>query len=196
MTTPTLDARVWTYTNGPRNGPPRFDLLKPDPTAIHALDLAHGLAGKWRFYGQAPRRKTVARHSIEVADLVGLSIDPDDPLYNRLVFWALCHDAPEAYLGDIPRPYRASCAIRSPRGWHPIPAIEAGLLEAISAAFMVEGPELVEHDAIKRADNACLAADCCDGWIYAGDQAAYPADDADDWLSEFSRRLAHCLARD
>ena len=76
-----------------------FDILDPRPEQIHLADIAHGLAGKFRFAGQSPIRKTVARHSLEVADRCMAPIAK---------VWAMFHDAAEAYMGDVPRPHKRS----------------------------------------------------------------------------------------
>ncbi|MBD0328602.1 MAG: hypothetical protein ICV64_00640 [Thermoleophilia bacterium] len=64
-------------------------------------DGAHALAHQCRFGGHCRVLYTVAQHSGAVADLVGeAGGSPDDAL------WGLLHDAPEAYLGDLPHPLK------------------------------------------------------------------------------------------
>nr|AKH48391.1 hypothetical protein [uncultured marine virus] len=78
-----------------------FDPFDPDPEKIHIIDIAHQLAGTVRWHGATNWTKdrpaiTVAEHSVRVA--------AECP--HGCVLEGLLHDAAEAYLGDMPRPYR------------------------------------------------------------------------------------------
>ena len=75
----------------------RFDPFAPDPAAIHIEDIAHGLAGTFRFSGQSDLRYTVAQHSVAVSRRF---IDPE------LAMCGLVHDAPETWLWDVQRPIK------------------------------------------------------------------------------------------
>lgn len=186
---------IWTYTGGPRNGPPRFDVLAPDATAIHALDIAAGLAGKFRFGGQSPRLKTIARHSLEVAEAVNRAAKTVEAGQRALwTYWALLHDAPEAYLADVPRPYRDRFAIESAGSVSYVPELEAGILEAIEGAFMVEGSNLVYTAPIVEADDAACQRDAKELWIYPRALVGDPIDDGRAWLDQFAFYLSRCLS--
>jgi hypothetical protein len=115
----------WLQQPGPGPGPGwpgDFDILDPQPAQIQLADIAHGLAGKFRFAGQSPIRKTVARHSLEVADRCTAPIAK---------VWGLFHDAAEAYLGDIPTPHKRVMEIAG----RSLADIEVGILGAIAARF-------------------------------------------------------------
>lgn len=73
-----------------------FDLKILDPDSICIEDIAHGLANTARFAGQLPKLYSVAQHSFHVAQSASIE--------NRLA--ALLHDASEAYLGDMPSPFK------------------------------------------------------------------------------------------
>jgi hypothetical protein len=73
-----------------------FDLKILDPDSICIEDIAHGLANTARFAGQLPVLYSVAQHSFHVAQSALKE--------NQLA--ALLHDASEAYLGDMPSPFK------------------------------------------------------------------------------------------
>lgn len=72
------------------------DVLDPKPEDIDIVDIARGLSNLCRFGGQLKRFYSVAEHSIWVSKMV-----PPD-----LALQALMHDAPEAYLVDLPTPIK------------------------------------------------------------------------------------------
>lgn len=75
-----------------------FDLANPTPEMVCIEDIAHALSYTYRFSGHLPRPgMTVAQHSIMVAELL--------PYQCR--FEGLLHDAPEAYIGDMPSPFKS-----------------------------------------------------------------------------------------
>jgi hypothetical protein len=79
----------------------RFYPLDARPDEINLLDVAHALANLCRFAGHTLRFYSVAEHSIHVCDRVEqLGGTP----YEQLA--ALLHDAPEAFVVDLPRPIK------------------------------------------------------------------------------------------
>jgi uncharacterized protein len=110
--------------------------FKPQVSEIHRVDIAHALANTCRYSGHCSEFYSVAEHCINVSMIV-----PED--------WAirgLLHDAAEAYLTDIPRPFK-----------HMIPGykeVEEGLLKVIFENF---GIKYGLPEAIKDADNLMLA---------------------------------------
>lgn len=113
----------------------RVDILLPDPAQITVEDIAHALAHVPRFAGHTKRFYSVAAHSINVARLV-----PDE---HKLQ--ALLHDATEAYLGDMPTPFK--------RVFGEYRAAEERLWKAIAQKFNVP-VEL--HKSVKQADGVML----------------------------------------
>lgn len=73
-----------------------IDLLDPDPEQISLTDIAHNLSKICRFNGQIKQFYSVAQHSMYVAALVP----------PRLKLQALLHDASEAYICDVPTPFK------------------------------------------------------------------------------------------
>lgn len=80
----------------------QFFPLNPDPNAIDILDVAHHLSNQCRFTGASVFHYSVAQHSVLVSEMC----DPKDAL------WGLLHDAPEAYLVDIPKPLKGQKAFK------------------------------------------------------------------------------------
>lgn len=74
-----------------------FDLKIMDPDSICIEDIAHALSNTARFGGHLNRLYSVAQHSCYVA--INSSKE------NMLA--ALLHDASEAYIGDMPSPFKS-----------------------------------------------------------------------------------------
>lgn len=73
-----------------------FDLAIMDPDSICIEDIAHGLAHTARFGGQLMEFVSVAQHCFTVYNMCSQE--------NKLA--GLLHDAAEAYLGDMPSPFK------------------------------------------------------------------------------------------
>jgi hypothetical protein len=78
----------WAVVNGEDSG-------YPDAT-IAIEDIARSLSMQCRYLGHVKKFYSVAEHSVRVSRLC----DPKDALAGLL------HDAAEAYLGDVPAPYK------------------------------------------------------------------------------------------
>lgn len=76
-----------------------LDFIDPKADQISIADIAKGLSQLCRFSGQARFFYSVAQHSVLVAENCS-------PAY---AFAGLMHDAPEAYLGDVPGPAKLLC---------------------------------------------------------------------------------------
>lgn len=134
-----------TYAGG------KFDILNPNPEDVVFEDIAAGLAGICRFKGSTLQHYSVAEHSLHVLNIVEkVSFDP-------LVHWfALMHDAAEAYLGDFPAPWKQQVAI----GGKHISEIEMEIDKAICKKLLDNGsyyplsPEISQ--LIARADLAMV----------------------------------------
>lgn len=73
-----------------------FDLAIMDPDTICIEDIAHALSNTARFGGHLNKLYSVAQHSCYVA----IKSSPKQRLAGLL------HDASEAYLGDMPSPFK------------------------------------------------------------------------------------------
>lgn len=111
----------------------RFWPLDPRASEVNIEDIAHSLAMQCRYAGHGRRFYSVAEHSVLVSRHV--------PQADRLA--ALLHDAPEAYLVDVPRPVKRELA-----GYK---AAEERVWLAVAAAFGLSPfiPDSV-HDADAR----------------------------------------------
>ncbi len=82
---------IQTYTGN------KFYALDPRPEEVHIEDIAHSLSMMCRYAGHCEKFYSVAEHSVLVAE----NLPPE------LQLWGLLHDASEAYLVDIPRPFKS-----------------------------------------------------------------------------------------
>lgn len=116
----------------------RFYPFAPRLEDIRINDIAHALAKLERFNGHLEDIDidyVVAQHSCHVCDLV------EAP---RAKFWALMHDAPEAYIGDMCSPIKE---------WMPdFCQMEKVLAEAIIERFGIPFDREI-YDAVKQVDN-------------------------------------------
>lgn len=74
----------------------QVSLLNPKTDQICLVDIAKGLSNEARFAGQLVDHYSVAEHTLLVWYLAPARLKP----------LALLHDAPEAYLKDIPKPLK------------------------------------------------------------------------------------------
>ena len=87
-----------------------FNLLTPKPDDVRIADIAHGLAYKWRYAGQASPL-TVAEHCLMVETIIGI-LWPSEK--DQLA--GLLHDACQAYIHDIQTPVRKFVRVQLPNG--------------------------------------------------------------------------------
>lgn len=112
-----------------------FQPFEPRVADVSIGDIAHALSMICRWAGHTSSFYSVAQHSV----LMAAKAPP------ALAMQALLHDAPEAYLGDIPRPLKRHMASYV--------AAEAAVWEVIAKAFDV--PEAM-HPVVKALDDAIL----------------------------------------
>lgn len=130
----------------------QFQPLNPRVEDIRIEDIAHALSNQCRFSGHCREFYSVADHSLWVSRVV--EAPPDGCLSDRrgenraLALWGLLHDAPEAYLVDLPRPIKHGSEIgRMYREF------EGRLMAAICERF---GLPAEEPDEVKHADKRLL----------------------------------------
>ncbi len=113
----------WTQTATGR----RVDFLNPDPKQIDLGDMARALGGACRYVGGTTKHYSVAEHSCRIS---GLLRDKGAPL--REILAGHFHDAPEAYMGDIPFPLKQAMP-EAVRHWYR--TVENRLATAIEVAL-------------------------------------------------------------
>jgi uncharacterized protein len=136
--------------------------LRPEDVCIE--DIAHALSNQCRFTGHTRVFYSVAEHSVRVARAV---LDTGHPWQS--VAWALLHDAPEAYLVDLPRPLKHDDEIGAP-----FRRAEARAMATIAETFGLPGEEPA---AVKHYDLTLLATERRDLMPPGGDWSvldAYP----------------------
>jgi hypothetical protein len=130
-----------------------FYPLRPVVRDICIEDIAHALSHQCRFSGHTRHHYSVAQHSVHVYQAVKSSRRWPAPA-DKLLRWALLHDASEAYLVDLPSPLKASSTLG--------PAYETAekrLMRAVCRKFQM--PQKMP-DEIKLADLQVLAAEARD----------------------------------
>lgn len=132
--TPTWESGGWMVTaSGIRAYPTR-----PEDTEIRIGDIAHALGRICRFGGHvACPMYSVAQHSVIVSRVVPRS----------MALAGLLHDAAEAYIGDIVKPFKDYVLIAPDAD--PVRALEARWWKRIAATF---GVDPVMPPEIKAAD--------------------------------------------
>ena len=107
--------------------------LDPKPSEIYITDIAHGLSHENRYANQSPYPYSVAWHSYVLSMVVP----------KHLQRFALVHDAPEAYIKDIPRIIRNVEPIKTSYG-----NMDNHLLNVICEKLSVENEmeELLYYD--------------------------------------------------
>ena len=116
----------------------KLDFWNPDPEQICIEDIAHALSHTARFSGHTDYFYSVAQHSLAVSSLC-----PDEHKLQGLL-----HDATEAYLTDMPTPFK-NCL-------PDYKAAEGRVWNAIAEKF---GLPYTMHRSVKMADRMCLMAE-------------------------------------
>ena len=108
-----------------------FDLKILDPESICIEDIAHSLSHTPRFGGHLEKHYSVAQHCV----LISLNCSYENMLAGLL------HDASEAYIGDMPSPFKKMMPEYK--------VIEEKLMKVIAKKFQFQLPlpkEVKEHD--------------------------------------------------
>lgn len=140
--------------------------------SICIRDIAHALSNICRFNGHCVKFYSVAEHSLHVMDKVHADhgfdkiITRDEKLFHfSIMFYALLHDAAEAYIGDITAPLKKHIFFTKEVGTRaqiPIVRLEISILIDIYKALAPKNikefsPEI--SDFIHNADLSVLAAE-------------------------------------
>lgn len=113
----------------------QFWPMDPRPNEVFIDDIAHALSLLCRFGGHCRRFYSVAEHSVLLSRAAA----------RPFKFWALMHDASEAYVVDVPRPLKPMLA-----GYK---QAEDKVMQAIAVRF---GLHLGLPDIVKKLDRAIL----------------------------------------
>ena len=133
--------------------------MDPKPENFCIEDIAHALSNICRFNGHCDKFYSVAVHSIFVSDM----------LPREISLHGLLHDAPEAYVTDIPRPLK-KLINWSMEGL--LKKIEYDIHHCINRAFNLRDLSPHEVKQIMIADNTAL-------WIEA--HILKPNSNFDEW---------------
>jgi len=155
-----------------------FNPFDPDPELVSLHDIAHALSMVCRYAGHCHRFYSVAEHASYVSDCA-LERYGD----HELALAALHHDDGEAYLGDMPRPYKRLFGTAR---------YEEPILRIVHEKLGLNDPEYY-HERIKECDNAVLRAEV--------EQIASRPEDAFQWfestnLGDFERWEGNILGVD
>lgn len=123
-----------------------INVVEPKPDDFDLIDIATSLSRLCRFNGHTRLAYSVAEHSVMVAQLMERLFE-DTPNQFEAFRWGLLHDAPEAYIGDIPRPVK--------RQFEGVKELEAGLMKAIAECYGLTWPCPWEFE-VKLCDVRCL----------------------------------------
>jgi uncharacterized protein len=118
----------------------KFWPLEPRVEEVDIEDIAHALSNLCRFAGHVTQFYSVAQHSVIVSEQC--------PFGAKL--WGLLHDAPEAYMVDLPQPIKHDPTMRGYR------VAEEHLMRCIGQRFALTRwtPE-----AVSRCDRLALCAE-------------------------------------
>lgn len=151
-----------------------WEFLRPDFDEIDLRDIAHSLSMQCRWNGHTQRFYSVAEHCVLVAETVrrmgGTSTE---------VLAALLHDAPEAYLADLPGPLKGMLPEYQQIEWEHARCITVRFGLALGDLSL---PIVVQ------ADRMMLRLE--------GQQLITPSPRFDDWLESLHQPLAEPVMPD
>ncbi len=157
-----------------------LSLLSPDPDYIYAADIVTALRHENRYGGHSNEPVSVLQHSITVW-LISF-MEGHDCADQRHALW---HDAPEAYLKDLPRPLKKLLG-------EAYASLETRFEKAVGEAL---GIDLRVHPGwLKDYDNRALAAECRlyrPPEAYADWQSLPPLNDGDMLAAEVARGIVY-----
>jgi len=129
----------------------KFHLIDPQPSMIDIVDIAHSLSLQCRYTGHCSVHYSIAEHCVRISeameDKMGLGGHCRD-----LVLWGLMHDASEAYLVDLPRPWKHATELGRIYREH-----EMRIMRVIVRRFGM-GPS-VEPEVVKLYDRIMLSTE-------------------------------------
>jgi len=144
-----MENHIITYTGK------KFDLLNPKPEQVCMEDIAHSLAYQCRYTGHTREFYSVAQHCVLMARNPNL---PGNPMAKLL------HDAAEAYIGDIARPWKNLLLVQTRYGIgfseeQSVKGFEQGIQDVIGLALEID---LTYSAEVKKADIRMMATEIRD----------------------------------
>lgn len=132
----------------------KFYPLDPRPEDVDIRDIAHALSNVCRFAGHTRFHYSVAQHSF----LASVYAPPESALP------ALLHDAAEAYMGDIARPWKKFLYLRNNtrHSYRQIKLVESSLLDVILTALKCPNRLRSEWAPVEEIDMRLLATEARD----------------------------------
>jgi len=128
-----------------------FDLLNPKPEMVCIEDIAHSLAYQCRYTGHTRQFYSIAQHCVLMAENPDL---PGDPMAKLL------HDADEAYIGDIAKPFKRLLWVKDLNGFYQtVRGFERKIQAVIGLAL---GVDLTHSAEVKEADIRMMATEIRD----------------------------------
>lgn len=121
----------------------QFMLASPMPEMVQLEDIAHALSMICHFGGHTAQFFSVAQHSVLVAKAARIR-----GFDREFCKWALMHDAPEAYLGDVTRPLKVLLPYYR--------TLEEGVMEAIAQKFGLVTMRDDSFAELKKIDDSIL----------------------------------------
>lgn len=117
---------------------------------IDYRDICHSLAMQNRFNGYTPYPYSVAQHTIAM-----VSIAKGANVGRHILQWMLLHDAPEAYLSDIPSPVKHALEIEQD-----FADLERKILQVMADHFGLRVPTNAEWQQVLDWDLSIGALEC------------------------------------
>lgn len=130
---------------------------------IDIRDVAHSLAMTCRFRGHVTQYYSVAEHCVRCAEMGMGSADG-----YRLARYRLLHDAPEAYLCDVPSPLKGEYPLNL------LKCTEEQIFDTMCDKFQIPMTNKHIRDAVKHADFVLLATEVRDLCTFALDRDDLP----------------------
>ena len=121
----------------------RFRFLDVKPEDIALEDIIHTLSYNCRYNGHCNRFFSVAEHSMLVADM----------LPPKLRIYGLLHDAGEAYITDIPRPFKY---LLNEYTEGLVQLLESSIMHNVHKKFNLDMLPPEQGHTVKLADNTAL----------------------------------------
>ena len=121
----------------------KFYYTNPQRDQVKLEDIAHGLAMNPRYSGQCQKFYSVALHSV----LVSKELE-NQGYSEKIQVYGLFHDAPEAYMGDVPAPLKKEL--------ENVKQVENNIMNVVWNALDIQPPAEEEWQKIKQADKILL----------------------------------------